>query len=548
MTVPLITLNDGHRIPQLGFGVFKVDPDETERIVSDALEVGYRHIDTAAVYGNEIGVGRAIESSGIPREELFITTKLWNSDQGTESAFDAIDLSLEKLGLDQVDLYLIHWPRPDLDRYSESWLALEQIRDDGKTRSIGVSNFHRAHLERIISDSGTVPAVDQIELHPAFAQRELRAFSEPLGILTEAWGPLGQGKYDLFGEAAVADAAAAHGVTPAQVVIRWHLQQGIIVFPKSNSRERMARELRRLRLRADRCRDRRHRRPRPRSACRRRPRHGPLLEGRLATRAARGVSTRRSARPASANAFSRSARDSLKCAQSSTCRPTTRRAPRIPAACAAFDEVSVRATGRGATRAAPANRNAMSTVPTRFTASRMSDERRVVARDVDRGLARSRQQEAGHRPDEGAQQAGAVVSGKGGDRHLAHLVGLPRLQADDRCAELGRRRGIRQHEGRAQCQRLALLVEVVGVPVVRHEHQVDGFDRRRGEPGAGRLGERRLLVVLRVVEGRVEEDSQTRIFEEGGRPSDVGHDEGCGGRHRVSLWGTVWRPRSVPTW
>ena len=240
MTVPALTFNDGHTIPQLGFGVFRVDPAETERIVTDALEVGYRHIDTAAVYGNELGVGRAIESSGIPRDELFITTKLWNSDQGTESAYDAIDLSLEKLGLEQVDLYLIHWPRPDLDRYSESWLALEQIRDDGKTRSIGVSNFHRAHLERIISDSGTVPAVDQIELHPAFAQRELRAFSEPLGILTEAWGPLGQGKYDLFGEAAVADAAAAHGVTPAQVVIRWHLQQGIIVFPKSNSRERMA--------------------------------------------------------------------------------------------------------------------------------------------------------------------------------------------------------------------------------------------------------------------------------------------------------------------
>lgn len=240
MTVPLIALNDGHHIPQLGFGVFKVDPDETERIVSDALEVGYRHIDTAAVYGNELGVGRAIENSGIPREELFITTKLWNSDQGTQSAFDAMDLSLEKLGIDQVDLYLIHWPRPDLDRYVESWLALEQLRDDGKTRSIGVSNFHRPHLERIIAASGSVPAVDQIELHPAFAQRELRAFSEPLGIRTEAWGPLGQGKYDLFGEAAVADAAAAHGVTPAQVVIRWHLQQGIIVFPKSNSRERMA--------------------------------------------------------------------------------------------------------------------------------------------------------------------------------------------------------------------------------------------------------------------------------------------------------------------
>jgi 2,5-diketo-D-gluconate reductase A len=240
MTVPTLTLNDGHDIPQLGFGVFKVDPDETERIVADALEVGYRHIDTAAVYGNEAGVGRAIAASGIPREQLFITTKLWNSDQGTQSAFDAIDLSLDKLGLDRVDLYLIHWPRPDLDRYLESWLALEQIRESGKATSIGVSNFHIPHLERIIAGSSTVPAVDQLELHPTFQQRELRAWGAEHGMAIEAWGPLGQGKYDLLGMSAIVEIAAAHEVTPAQVVIRWHLQSGIIVFPKSNSRERIA--------------------------------------------------------------------------------------------------------------------------------------------------------------------------------------------------------------------------------------------------------------------------------------------------------------------
>ncbi len=240
MTVPNLTLNDGASIPQLGFGVFLVEATEAERIVSDALEVGYRHIDTAAVYKNEEGVGRAIAASGIPRDELYITTKLWNSDHGTQSAFDAMDLSLAKLGLDHVDLYLIHWPRPDQDRYVESWLALEQIKAKGQSTSIGVSNFHRPHLERVLAESDTVPAIDQIELHPAFAQRELREFATLHGIAIESWGPLGQGKYDLFGLAPIQAAAAAHGVTPAQVVIRWHLQNGLIVFPKSNSRERMA--------------------------------------------------------------------------------------------------------------------------------------------------------------------------------------------------------------------------------------------------------------------------------------------------------------------
>ena len=240
MTVPEITLNDGHTIPQLGYGVFKVDPAETERLVATALEVGYRHIDTAAIYGNEEGVGRAIAASGIPRDELFITTKLWNSEQGTDKPRAAIQTSLDKLGLDHVDLYLIHWPRPDRDLYVDTWRQLETFRGEGLTRSIGVSNFHRPHLERLLADTETVPAVDQLELHPAFAQRELRAFAADHGIHIEAWGPLGQGKYDLFGEKAVADAAAAHGVTPAQVVLRWHLDHGIIVFPKSSTPERIA--------------------------------------------------------------------------------------------------------------------------------------------------------------------------------------------------------------------------------------------------------------------------------------------------------------------
>ncbi len=239
-SVPTTTLNDGFTIPQLGFGVFKVDPEATERIVSDALEVGYRHIDTAAIYGNEVGVGKAIERSGIPRDQLYVTTKLFNSDQGTQEAFDAIDLSLEKLGLEHVDLYLIHWPVPSRDRYVESWKALEQIKAGGKTRSIGVSNFLKHHLERVIAESDTVPAVDQIEFHPYLQQPEASNYAREQGIAIESWGPLGQGKYPLLELPEITSIAEAKGATPAQVVIAWHLAIGNIVIPKSNSRERMA--------------------------------------------------------------------------------------------------------------------------------------------------------------------------------------------------------------------------------------------------------------------------------------------------------------------
>ncbi|MBT2519389.1 aldo/keto reductase [Streptomyces sp. ISL-90] len=239
-SVPRIQLNDGHSIPQLGFGVFKVDPDETERIVTDALEIGYRHIDTARIYGNEAGVGKAIAESGIPREQLFITTKLWNDDQGTQSVFDAFDASLERLGLDYLDLYLIHWPTPARDRYVETWRAFEELKASGRVRSIGVSNFLVPHLEQLLGETGTVPAVDQIELHPAHQQPATVEFAVENGIAIEAWGPLGQGKYPLLEHQEVTDAAAAHRKSPAQVVIRWHLQRGFIVFPKSNRRERIA--------------------------------------------------------------------------------------------------------------------------------------------------------------------------------------------------------------------------------------------------------------------------------------------------------------------
>lgn len=243
MTIPLITLNDGHTIPQLGYGVFKVDPADTERTVSDALEVGYRHIDTAAIYGNEAGVGAAIAKSGIARDELFITTKLWNDRHDGDEPNKAMAESLDKLGLENVDLYLVHWPTPAKDNYIHAFTKLIELREQGLTRSIGVSNFLAEHLERVVNETGVTPAVDQIELHPAHQQREVTAWAADHGIRIESWGPLGQGKYDLFGTPAVADAAAAHGKTPAQIVIGWHLQKGFIVFPKSVRIERLRENL-----------------------------------------------------------------------------------------------------------------------------------------------------------------------------------------------------------------------------------------------------------------------------------------------------------------
>ncbi len=237
--VPHLPLNSGTSVPQLGFGVFRVDPTDAQRVVEDALEVGYRHIDTAALYNNEEQVGAAIAASGIPREELFITTKLGNPDHKSGEIIPAFDTSLEKLGLDYVDLYLIHWPMPANERYVQAWRQLERFYGEHSARAIGVSNFLVPHLETLLQATDIVPAVNQVELHPIFQQRELRDFAGAHGIAIEAWGPLGQGKYDLFGMTAIKEIASAHGKSPAQVVIRWHLQAGNIVIPKSNSRERM---------------------------------------------------------------------------------------------------------------------------------------------------------------------------------------------------------------------------------------------------------------------------------------------------------------------
>lgn len=240
-TLPTHTLRDGLTMPQLGFGVFQVPDDQAQQAVESALAAGYRSIDTAMIYGNERGVGRALAASGLAREDLFVTTKLWIDDHGREAARPALEASLERLGLESVDLYLIHWPTPATDAYLQTWQGFEELRAAGLTRGIGVSNFLPEHLERVVGLGGAIPAVNQIELHPALQNRETVAANTAHGIATEAWSPLAQSA--VLGEAPVVEAAAAHGVSAAQVVLRWHLQHGNIVIPKSVTPARIAANL-----------------------------------------------------------------------------------------------------------------------------------------------------------------------------------------------------------------------------------------------------------------------------------------------------------------
>lgn len=237
MTVPGITLNNGLRIPQLGFGVWQVPDDAVVEAIQHALAAGYRSIDTAAAYGNEEGVGEALRRSGLPREEVFVTTKLANPDQGYDNTLRAFDASLERLGLDVLDLYLIHWPLPQRDLYVPTWKALERLYAEGRARAIGVCNFQRPHLERVMEEGGIAPMINQIELHPLLTQEELRTFDAEHNIATEAWSPLRQG--ELLGHPLIVELARAHGRTPAQILLRWHIQLGNVVIPKSVTPERI---------------------------------------------------------------------------------------------------------------------------------------------------------------------------------------------------------------------------------------------------------------------------------------------------------------------
>ncbi|HKF81507.1 MAG TPA: aldo/keto reductase [Solirubrobacterales bacterium] len=235
--VPALTLHDGVEIPQLGYGVFQIPPEETQEKVEDALATGYRHVDTAAAYRNEAGVGAAIAASGVRREDVFVTTKLWNSEQGYDSTLRAFEKSIERLGTGHVDLYLIHWPLPSRDLFLDTWRAFERIQAEGGARSIGVSNFRVEDLERLEREAEQRPTVNQIELHPRLQQPELRAWHADHDVVTEAWSPLAQG--ELLEDGTIETVAAHHDRTPAQVILRWHLQIGNVVIPKSVTPERI---------------------------------------------------------------------------------------------------------------------------------------------------------------------------------------------------------------------------------------------------------------------------------------------------------------------
>lgn len=237
MTQPILTLNDGSTIPQIGLGTYQAAEDDTAAMVQAALGVGYRHIDTAMIYRNEAGVGEGLRASGVPRADVYVTTKLWNTDQGYDSALAACDASLDRLGLDYLDLYLIHWPAPARGLYLDSWRALIRLREEGKVRAIGVSNFNADHLDRLIGETGVAPVVNQIEVHPDFQQAAMRAANAERGVVTQSWSPLGQG--GPLGNPVLQALAGKHGRTVAQVILRWHVQLGLDVIPKTMSPARM---------------------------------------------------------------------------------------------------------------------------------------------------------------------------------------------------------------------------------------------------------------------------------------------------------------------
>ncbi|HEX6954255.1 MAG TPA: aldo/keto reductase [Agromyces sp.] len=238
---PTITLADGRSIPQVGYGMYKVPAADATRLALTALELGYRHLDTAALYGNEAEAGAAVRECGLPRDEVFVTSKVWNDDHGYDETLRAFDASMARFGLDRLDLYLIHWPVPSRDRFVDTWRALIRLRDEGRVTSIGVSNFHAHHLERIVDETGVAPVVNQVELHPWLPQRELRAAHDRMGVRTEAWSPLARGR--LLADPTLARLAEKHGRSPAQVVLAWHVAQGTIVIPKASSAERIAENL-----------------------------------------------------------------------------------------------------------------------------------------------------------------------------------------------------------------------------------------------------------------------------------------------------------------